>query len=66
MSIGSKRPGDKVVVTYLRDGKENTTTVTLKDQKGGTSTKTKADLSVTEKSDRNLNPLPSDSKQNTG
>ena len=48
-SIGSKRPGDKVVVTYMRNGKENTTTVTLKDQKGGTSTRTKADLSVTEK-----------------
>ncbi|KMQ68183.1 protease [Chryseobacterium sp. FH2] len=49
MSIGSKRPGDKVQVTYQRNGKENTTTVTLKDQQGGTSTRTKADLSVTEK-----------------
>ncbi|WPO90672.1 trypsin-like peptidase domain-containing protein [Chryseobacterium sp. YR459] len=49
MSIGSKRPGDKVQVTYLRNGKEGTTTVTLRDQKGGTSTRTKADLSVTEK-----------------
>ncbi|GEJ46850.1 MULTISPECIES: trypsin-like peptidase domain-containing protein [unclassified Chryseobacterium] len=49
MSIGSKRPGDKVQVTYLRNGKEGTTNVTLRDQKGGTSTRTKADLSVTEK-----------------
>lgn len=49
VSIGSKRPGDKVMVTYMRNGKEYTTTVTLKDQKGGTSTRTKADLSVTEK-----------------
>ncbi|REC49181.1 trypsin-like peptidase domain-containing protein [Chryseobacterium pennipullorum] len=57
MSIGSKRPGDKVQVTYLRDGKENTTTVTLKDQKGGTSTKTKADLSVTEKIGAEFDPL---------
>ncbi|MFZ4930812.1 trypsin-like peptidase domain-containing protein [Chryseobacterium sp. Mn2064] len=57
MSIGSKRPGDKVQVTYLRDGKESTTTVTLKDQKGGTSTKTKADLTVTEKIGAEFDPL---------
>ncbi|MFY1045221.1 trypsin-like peptidase domain-containing protein [Chryseobacterium sp. GP-SGM7] len=49
ISIGSKRPGDKVQLTYSRNGKETTTTVTLKDQKGGTSARTKADLSVTEK-----------------
>ncbi|MGH1518996.1 trypsin-like peptidase domain-containing protein [Chryseobacterium sp. JK1] len=57
MSIGSKRPGDKVQVSYLRDGKESTTTVTLKDQKGGTSTKTKADLTVTEKIGAEFDPL---------
>ncbi|RNA60714.1 PDZ domain-containing protein [Chryseobacterium nematophagum] len=57
VSIGSKRPGDKVQVTYLRNGKENTTTVTLKDQKGGTSTRTKADLSVTEKIGSDFEPL---------
>lgn len=49
VAIGSKRPGDKVQVTYSRNGKETTSTVTLKDQKGGTSARTKADLSVTEK-----------------
>lgn len=49
IAIGSKRPGDKVQVTYTRNGKETTSTVTLKDQKGGTSTRTKADLTVTEK-----------------
>ncbi|REC44944.1 MULTISPECIES: trypsin-like peptidase domain-containing protein [Chryseobacterium] len=49
IAIGSKRPGDKVQVTYTRNGKETTSTVTLKDQKGGTSARTKADLSVTEK-----------------
>jgi hypothetical protein len=38
-----------VTVTYQRNGKPYTTTVTLRDQKGGTSTRTKADLSVTEK-----------------
>lgn len=55
--IGSKRPGDKVQVTYMRNGKENVTTVTLKDQKGGTSTRTKADLSVTEKIGAEFEPL---------
>lgn len=48
-AVGSKRPGDKVAVTYLRNGKQNTVNVTLKDQKGGTSFRSKADLSVTEK-----------------
>jgi Do/DeqQ family serine protease len=48
-AIGSKRPGDKVMVTYIRNGKSYTETVTLKDQKGGTSFRSKADLSVTEK-----------------
>lgn len=48
-AIGSKRPGDKVSVTYLRDGKQFTTTVTLKDQKGNTSFRSKSDLSVSEK-----------------
>ncbi|UKB79264.1 trypsin-like peptidase domain-containing protein [Chryseobacterium sp. MEBOG07] len=57
MSIGSKRPGDKVQLTYTRDGKVNTTSVTLRDQKGGTSTKTKADLTVTEKIGAEFDPL---------
>ncbi len=48
-SIGSKRPGDRVSVTYKRNGKDNVVSVVLKDQKGGTSARTKADLSVTEK-----------------
>lgn len=48
-AVGSRRPGDKVAVTYLRNGKENTVNVTLKDEKGGTSYRSKADLSVTEK-----------------
>jgi len=57
IAIGSKRPGDKVLVTYLRNGKEATATVTLRDQKGGTSARTKADLSVTEKIGAEFKPL---------
>ncbi|KIC65027.1 trypsin-like peptidase domain-containing protein [Chryseobacterium taiwanense] len=56
-AIGSKRPGDKVQVTYVRNGKENVTTATLRDQKGGTSTRTKADLSVTERIGAEFEPL---------
>jgi serine protease Do len=57
VSVGSKRPGDKVQLTYLRNGKEITTTVTLKDQNGGTSSRSKADLSVTEKIGAEFEPL---------
>ena len=49
LAIGSKRPGDKVSVTYIRGGKEHKTTAALKDQKGNTSLRSKADLSVAEK-----------------
>jgi len=49
LAIGSKRPGDKVAITYIRNGKENKVTVSLKDQKGNTSLRSKADLSVSEK-----------------
>lgn len=48
-AIGSKRPGDRVTVSYIRNGKEITSNVVLKDQKGNTSFRSKADLSVTEK-----------------
>ena len=48
-ATGSKRPGDKVNVTYTRNGRSNTATVTLKDQKGNTGYRSKADLTVTEK-----------------
>ncbi|NAW52051.1 Do family serine endopeptidase [Elizabethkingia argentiflava] len=49
LAIGSKRPGDSVKVTYIRNGRETTTTVTLKDQQGNTKFRSKADLSVSEK-----------------
>ena len=66
MIIGSKRPGDKVSVTYKRDGKEKTVSVTLKDQKGGTSFKSKADLSVTEKIGSEFEELSDRIKTNYG
>ncbi|UOE38431.1 trypsin-like peptidase domain-containing protein [Chryseobacterium oryzae] len=57
VAIGSKRPGDKVQVSFTRNGKDNVATVTLRDQKGGTSTRTKADLSVSEKIGAEFEPL---------
>ena len=35
-TVASYRPGQKLVVTYLRGGKENTTTLTLKNSSGNT------------------------------
>lgn len=56
-AVGSRRPGDKVLVTYKRNGKEYNTNVTLKDEKGGTSLRSKADLTVTEKIGAEFDPL---------
>ena len=65
-AVGSKRPGDKVAVIYLRNGKEDTVNVTLKDQNGGTSTRSKADLSVAEKIGSDFEPLSDKFKTDYG
>jgi serine protease Do len=65
-AVGSKRPGDKVAVTYTRNGKQSTVNVTLKDQKGGTSLRSKADLSVTEKIGSDFEPLSEKFKTDYG
>lgn len=65
-AVGSKRPGDKVAVTYLRNGKPNTINVTLKDQKGGTSLRSKADLSVSEKIGSDFEALSDRNKTDYG
>jgi len=44
--LAKKRPGDKVTVTYLRDKKKATKTMTLKNEKGNTQVVKKADLDV--------------------
>ena len=44
--LAKKRPGDKVTVTYLRDKKKATKTVTLKNEKGNTQVVKKAALDV--------------------
>lgn len=64
--VGSKRPGDKVAVTYIRNGKTNNVNVTLKDQKGNTSFRSKADLSVTEKIGSDFEQLSDRFKVNYG
>ncbi len=66
LAIGSKRPGDTVIVTYLRNGIENTARVVLKDQKGGTSARTRADLTVTEKIGGEFQPLSDSFKTRYG
>ena len=44
-------------MTYTRNGKPNTVTVTLKAQKGGTSSRSKEDLTVSEKIGSEFEPL---------
>lgn len=44
--LAKKRPGDKVTVTYLREKKKATKTITLKNEKGNTQVVKKADLDV--------------------
>lgn len=66
VAVGSKRPGDAVNVTYLRGGAEKTVRVVLKDQKGGTSTRTKADLTVVEKIGSEFTPLSDSFKTRYG
>ena len=44
--LAKKHPGDKVSVTYLRDKKKYTETLTLKNEQGNTSVVKKADLDV--------------------
>ncbi len=65
-AVGSKRPGDQVVVTFLRNGKVNTVNVTLRDQKGGTKFRSKADLSVSEKIGGEFEPLSEKFKTDYG
>ncbi len=65
-AVGSKRPGDKVAVTYTRNGKQSTVNITLKDQNGGTTLRSKADLSVTEKIGAEFEPLTEKFKTDYG
>ncbi len=44
--INSKRPGDKATITFLRDKKKQTKTVTMKNQQGNTKVVKTADLDV--------------------
>jgi S1-C subfamily serine protease len=44
--IAQKRPGDKISITYLRDKKKKTATLTLKNEQGNTKVVKNADLDV--------------------
>ena len=44
--LAKKRPGDKVSITYMRDKKKATKSVTLKNEQGNTQVVKKADLDV--------------------
>src|SRR5690606_5039782 len=57
LAVGSKRPGDAVNITYQRNGREMVSRVVLKDQRGNTSVRTRADLTVSEKIGADFSPL---------
>ena len=65
-AVGSKNPGDKVTLKVLRDGKEREYTVTLRDQKGNASTRSLADLTVSEKLGAEFEPLTDRQKVSFG
>ena len=44
--LAQKRPGDKISITYLRDKKKATKSVTLKNEQGNTKVVQKADLDI--------------------
>ena len=44
--LAQKRPGDKITITYLRNKKKQTATLTLKNEKGNTKVVKDADLDV--------------------
>ena len=54
--LAQKRPGDKVTISYLRDKKKNTKSVTLKNEQGTTKVVQKADLDVLGGSFREVSP----------
>ena len=64
--IGSKRPGDKVQVTILREGKEKSYNIILKDAKGNSSTRSKADLTPSEILGADFESLTERQKDNFG
>ncbi|WP_068597350.1 Do family serine endopeptidase [Vaginella massiliensis] len=64
--IGSKRPGDKVNVTLNRNGKTRSLSVTLRDAKGNTELRSKADLTPTEILGADFEPLTERQKDNFG
>lgn len=66
LAVGSKYPGDKVKVKILRNGKEREYTVTLRDTKGNTTTRSLADLTVTEKLGAEFEPLTDRQKVSFG
>ncbi|MDR1876236.1 MAG: Do family serine endopeptidase [Flavobacteriaceae bacterium] len=64
--IGEKRPGDQVTVAVLREGSTKSFNVKIKDAKGGTSVKTKDDLSVAEKLGAEFQELTEQQRVNYG
>ncbi|MDO5655335.1 MAG: Do family serine endopeptidase [Flavobacteriaceae bacterium] len=65
-AVGGKNPGDKVDVVVIRDGKERTYKVMLKDLQGNANTRSIDDLTVMEKMGGKFEPLTDKQKVQYG
>ncbi len=61
--LNGKRPGDKMTITYLRNKKSNTKTITLKNAQGTTSVIRVADLDVLGGNFRPVTAMPEGAAQ---
>lgn len=66
LAVGGKNPGDKVDVKVLRDSKEKTYHVTLKDLDGNAKIRSVDDLTIREKLGANFEPLTDKQKVQYG
>ena len=65
-AVGGKSPGDKVAVKVLRDGKERSYNVTLKDLQGNAKVRSIDDLTILEKLGGEFEPLTEKQKVQYG
>lgn len=65
-AVGNKNPGDRVQVKVIRDGKERSYNVTLKDLRGNATTRSVDDLTILEKLGGDFEPLTDEQKVQYG
>ena len=64
--VGAKRPGDKLTVTVLRDGKSRDFELTLRNREGNTDLVKKDDMTAVSSLGARFEPLTAEEKRNLG